>query len=118
MHEMSLAESIVSLVESHAEAEGFSRVKAIWLEIGELAGVEVEALTFSLDVVMRESLMEGAQVHIRRQPAQGVQDALEHSLFHGAHDACCSSGCNRDFCTLPSAVRGSDSTATYLRGSL
>ena len=43
-----------------------------WLEIGELAGVEVEALTFSLDVVMRESLMEGAQwVHIRRQPAQG-----------------------------------------------
>lgn len=78
MHEMSLAESIVSLVESHAEAEGFSRVKAIWLEIGELAGVEVEALTFSLDVVMRESLMEGAQ---RSQPTPDLQS---HSTSNSA----------------------------------
>ena len=38
MHEMSLAESIVSLVESHAEAEGSSRVKAIWLEVASWPG--------------------------------------------------------------------------------
>ena len=102
MHEMSLAESIVSLVESHAEAEGFSRVKAIWLEIGELAGVEVEALTFSLDVVMRKSLMEGAQVHIRRQPAQGwclacsqaveVRDRVSGCPLCGSHQLQVSGG--------------------------
>ena len=72
MHEMSLAESIVSLVESHAEAEGFSRVKAIWLEIGELAGVEVEALRFCFEAVMRGSLAEAARLEIIETPGEGV----------------------------------------------
>jgi Zn finger protein HypA/HybF involved in hydrogenase expression len=47
MHEMSLAEGIIQLLEDQAKAQDFSRVKQVWLSIGELAGVEVEALDFA-----------------------------------------------------------------------
>ena len=53
MHEMSLCEGILQVLEDQAEVQQFSRVKAVWLEIGALAGVEPSAMTFSFDVVCR-----------------------------------------------------------------
>ena len=51
MHEMSLAEGIIQLVEDAARADGCNKVKVIWLEIGQLAAVEKEALRFCFDAV-------------------------------------------------------------------
>ena len=42
MHEMSLAEGVLQLIEDSARQKSFTRVVAVWLEIGELAGVDVE----------------------------------------------------------------------------
>ncbi len=39
MHEMSLAESIVQIVEETARANGGGRVSKVLLEVGRLAGV-------------------------------------------------------------------------------
>lgn len=63
MHEMSLAEGILELVEQAASTQGFSRVREINLEIGTLAGVETEALAFCLESVLEGSLAEGARVN-------------------------------------------------------
>lgn len=71
MHEMSLCEGIVQVLEAQAREQCFSRVKAVWLEIGALAGVEIEALRFCFDVVCRDSLAEGAALHIDETPGQG-----------------------------------------------
>lgn len=70
MHEMSLAESIRGIVEDAANAQGARRVKTVVLEIGELSSVEVDALRFCLDVVLRDSIVEGAAVEI--DPVAGV----------------------------------------------
>ena len=59
MHEMSLAEGIVQLVEDAARADGSTKVKAVWLEIGRLAAVEKEALRFCFDAVTRDTIAEG-----------------------------------------------------------
>lgn len=89
MHEMSLAEGIVQLLEAEAKKQSFTRVKQLWLSIGELAGVELEALKFSLDVVMRDSLANGATVHIEREPGQGWCMACSQPvLIHARYDAC------------------------------
>ena len=40
MHEMSLAEGIVQLIEDAARDQGFASVRAVWLEIGRLSSVE------------------------------------------------------------------------------
>jgi len=71
MHEMSLAEGVLQLIEDAAVAQGFQRVKTVWLEIGELAGVEKEALRFCFDVVMGDSLADQARLEIIDRPGQG-----------------------------------------------
>lgn len=89
MHEMSLAEGIVQLLEEHAHTQQFRRVKQIWLQVGELAGVEPEALTFCLDVVLRGSLADGAQVHLLREPGRGWCLACSQEVpIHARFDAC------------------------------
>jgi len=71
MHEMSLAEGVLQLVEDAARAQDFSRVTAVWLEIGELSGVEVEAMKFCFDAVVRDSIAEGARLEIIATPGSG-----------------------------------------------
>jgi hydrogenase nickel incorporation protein HypA/HybF len=64
MHEMALTESIVQAIEDGAAQHGYAAVKGVWLEIGALAGVEVEALRFCFDAVSRGTIAEGARVEI------------------------------------------------------
>ncbi|MET0089554.1 MAG: hydrogenase maturation nickel metallochaperone HypA [Candidatus Thiodiazotropha sp.] len=64
MHEMSLCESVIQIVQENALKQGFKRVKTVWLEIGELSGVEVEAMRFGFEVVSRGSLADGATLEI------------------------------------------------------
>lgn len=71
MHEMSLAEGVLQLIEDAARKDEFSRVTAVWLEIGQLAGVEVEAMKFCFDVVVRDSIAAGARLEIIATPGSG-----------------------------------------------
>lgn len=71
MHEMSLAEGILQLIEDASRQQSFARVSTVWLEIGQLAGVEIEAMKFCFDAVMRGSLADGAQLEIISTPGSG-----------------------------------------------
>jgi hydrogenase nickel incorporation protein HypA/HybF len=46
-------------------------VKAVWLEIGQLAAVEKEALRFCFDAVTRDTIAEGARLEMIETPGQG-----------------------------------------------
>ena len=67
---MSLCESILQVMEQSAGSQGFSRVKAVWLEIGQLSGVELEAMRFGFEAVTRGSLAEGARLEILELPGK------------------------------------------------
>lgn len=71
MHEMSLAGGILKLVEDSQAREGFARVTALRLQAGKLAGVELQALRFALEVVSRGTVLEGARLDIEEPPGQG-----------------------------------------------
>lgn len=71
MHEMSLAEGVLQLVEETARRERANRVKTVVLEIGRLSSVEPEALSFCFEVVTRGSLVEGAALDIIPVPGEG-----------------------------------------------
>ena len=64
MHEMALAESVREIVDETARSNGARCVRAVRLEIGKLAQVEIEAMRFAFDVVMRGSLAETARLEI------------------------------------------------------
>ena len=68
MHEMTLAESVLQIVEDAARREGLRRVRAVWLEIGELSSVEPDAMRFCFDAVTRDSVAEGARLEIVKTP--------------------------------------------------
>lgn len=55
MHEMSLTESVVRILEEQAVSHGFKRVKTVWLEIGALSTVDPDSLAFCFDLVAKGS---------------------------------------------------------------
>ncbi len=71
MHEMSLAEGVIQLVEDTAKRENAQRVKLVVLEIGKLSSVEPEALRFCFDVVTKGGIADGAQLEIVDVPGSG-----------------------------------------------
>lgn len=71
MHEMSLAESVLQIIEDASRKQGYTRVKTVWLEIGQLACVEQESLRFCFDEVMRDSIAHQARLEIIEIAGQG-----------------------------------------------
>lgn len=71
MHEMSLAEGVLQLVEDTARREQATRVKTVVLEIGALSSVEADALRFCFDAVTRDSLAAGAVLEVIAVPGSG-----------------------------------------------
>jgi hydrogenase nickel incorporation protein HypA/HybF len=89
MHEMSLAEGVLQIIEDHARRQGFARVTAVSLEIGRLAGVEVEALRFAFDAVTRDTVAAGAQLLIDALPGHGWCLACSQAVeVEQLYDAC------------------------------
>lgn len=89
MHEMSLAEGILQIIEDAAAKQGFQRVSEVRLEIGALSGVEPEALEFCLDVVFKGSIAEAARIVLERLPGQGFCLACGETVAVNAlYDAC------------------------------
>lgn len=70
MHEMSICEGILQILEEQARIHGYRRVKTMRLEIGPLAGVELDALRFSFEVVAKGTLSEGAGLEIIQPPGE------------------------------------------------
>lgn len=70
MHEMSLAEGIVQIVESTARANDARAVRSVWLELGALSHVEHEALRFSFDVVKHGTVARDARLEIATTPGR------------------------------------------------
>ena len=68
MHEMSLAEGVLQIVEDAAQGpQGFARVKTVFLEIGQLSSVEAEAMAFCF-----EAVSNGAKLEIVSVPGEGL----------------------------------------------
>lgn len=89
MHEMSLCESILQILQSQAQVQAFSRVKTVWLEIGELASVEKEALRFSFDVVVKNSLADNARLEIIDVAGQAwCMQCMKPVQIKQRYDAC------------------------------
>lgn len=70
MHEISLCEGVLQVLEDHAHSQGFRLVKRVWLELGALSGVDPEAMRFGFDAVMKGSLAEGAVLEIIILPGE------------------------------------------------
>ena len=71
MHELSIAMSIVETCTEEAGKAGGTSVSSVEVEIGKLSGVIPEALEFSWDVAIKDSLLENARLKINEIAAKG-----------------------------------------------
>ena len=69
MHEMSLCERIVHVVEDQARQQHYSKVLSIRLELGIFSCVEPAALEFCFDAVTQGTIAEGSSLKIIHVPA-------------------------------------------------
>lgn len=69
MHEMSIARSLIQLVEREAEDKGFSRVEAISLKIGEFSGLVPQCLIDFFPYAAEGTIAQGAKLEIEQLPA-------------------------------------------------
>ena len=70
MHEVSLMENIIGLIEDQHCLSPFSHVRSIRLELGALGPAEPDCLRFCFDAVARGTVAEGALLDIATIPAQ------------------------------------------------
>lgn len=89
MHEMALAEGVLQIIEDSARTQNFRRVRTVWLEIGQLASVEVEAMRFCFDAVVRDSIAHGARLEIIETPGQAwCMECGDTVRVQARYDAC------------------------------
>lgn len=74
MHELSLCKNIIEIVEEQSKNRSVKKVKAISLEIGQLALIEKSALRFSFELLAKGTIADGAILHITDVPAKGLCD--------------------------------------------
>ena len=104
MHELSLMEAVRDQALAAANAEGASRITAISLRIGSLAGVEPEALRFAHTVVMAGTIAAGAELRIEIEAAECHCTACDAPF--PAPDGCCD--CPRCGAISRQLLRGRD----------
>jgi hydrogenase nickel incorporation protein HypA/HybF len=68
MHELSIAEAIVAIVDRHAEGRRVSRVE---VSVGHLRQVVPTALSFAFELVAQGTALEGAELVLEHVPAAG-----------------------------------------------
>lgn len=68
MHEMAIAQSLLELAEREAAAKGCGRLLAVRVEIGVLAGIMPEALSFCVEALVKGSAHEGMRLELVRTP--------------------------------------------------
>lgn len=68
MHELTLAEQALRIVEAAARKAQAQRVTRIRLAVGALAHVDPETLQYCCEVVSRDTLAAGASIEIERRP--------------------------------------------------
>lgn len=68
MHELSITRNIVAIVSERANG---AKVTQVTLEVGKLSAVIPDAIRFCFDVVIRGTVLEGAQLEVIEVPGRG-----------------------------------------------
>lgn len=69
MHELSITENLVRILQEQGTSQNFSKVLKVHLEIGALSTIEPDSIVFCFDIIAKETIAEGAVIEISRVPA-------------------------------------------------
>lgn len=70
MHEITLCQNAVEIMQQFGEQHHARRIVAVWMEVGAFSCVEPEALRFCFALACRETLAEGSELHLATPAAE------------------------------------------------
>lgn len=70
MHEITLCQQALELIEQQAQQNQARRVTGVWLRVGAFSCVESSALEFCFELVCRDTVAEGCELHLEEQQAE------------------------------------------------
>ena len=68
MHELSIAHNLVEIAVRAAQEAQVKKIDAVNLRLGALSGVVKDALLFSYDIVVKNTILEGSRLMIEELP--------------------------------------------------
>ncbi|TDQ57021.1 hydrogenase nickel incorporation protein HypA/HybF [Mesocricetibacter intestinalis] len=89
MHEMSLCQNIMEIVEQQCRQHEVKKVTDLWLEIGALSCVEPSSLEFCFEVMCKGTPAENCKLHFIPIPAKAYCWNCQKSVEIQAHQDCC-----------------------------
>lgn len=90
MHEISLAQSVIDIVEGYARREGFKKVNVLKLSFGRLSGLDTETLGFAFSIQAEGTIAEGARLEFDIRPARITCGSCgDESICNGPFEARC-----------------------------
>lgn len=89
MHELSLALNIIDIVASRAAAEGGHTITEIEVDVGQLAGVQIDSLEFCFQAARKATPAENAALKIIPIPGKGRCSECRHEFAVAAFFASC-----------------------------
>lgn len=89
MHEVSLAEGIIEIVENAAKNAGAKSVSEVRVAVGELSNVEIEALRFAFESVKKGTVADKAELAVDRPEGRAWCMSCSREVpLHRFGDAC------------------------------
>ena len=81
MHELSIAQSIVDIVEQYVPDGREGAVESVHIRVGQLAGVVPESLEFCFSAIVSDTPLSGARLDIERVATKSRCTACDESFL-------------------------------------
>lgn len=81
MHELAVTESILEIAIRHATKAKAGKITDLYLVIGQLSSIVDDSVGFYWDLIAKDTIAEGAQLHFRRLPTELKCKGCE-GIFH------------------------------------
>ncbi len=91
MHELGIAASVLQQAQQEAQRHPGARLRKVKLRVGELSGVNPEALSFGFEVMVRDAGLEPLQLEIETCPRRQRCPACQQTYRVVDYDLRCPS---------------------------
>lgn len=81
MHELAVTESVLDIASKHAEEAHAKKVTDLYLVIGRLSSIVDDCVQFYWDIISKDTICEGSQLHFKRIPARLVCTECDHQYL-------------------------------------